>query len=199
MPPVAKKTTVVAARADTSRSLPEDRDYELAAPGDLEHIRSFVNTRDLELGTELLNTPDDLRDWFVGRGLTRGDVDARALERAIALREAFRALLLANATGARPPAAALGTVTLAGQRATLRAGGDLRLAPAGPDPGLARLLAIAVVAQADGSWQRLKACPGEACQWALYDRTRSRTRKWCAGVKCGARTRSREYRRRQRT
>jgi predicted RNA-binding Zn ribbon-like protein len=176
-------------------------DEELAAPGDLELIRAFVNTRDLELGTELLTTPDALRDWFVAYGLTRADeaVDARALERAIALREAFRALLLANATGARPPAAALGAVTLAGQRATLRAGGDLRLAPAGPDPGLARLLAIAVAARADGSWLRLKACPGDACQWALFDRTRSRTRKWCAGVKCGARTRSREYRRRQRT
>jgi predicted RNA-binding Zn ribbon-like protein len=176
-------------------------DEELAAPGDLEHIRSFVNTRDLELGTERLATPDDLRDWFATRGLIRGDevVDARALERAIALREAFRALLLANTTGARPPAAALGAVTLAGQRAILRAGGDLRLAPAGPDPGLARLFAIAVVAQADGSWRRLKACPGDACQWALYDRTRSRTRKWCAGVKCGARTRSRAYRRRQST
>jgi predicted RNA-binding Zn ribbon-like protein len=58
---------------------------------------------------------------------------------------------------------------------------------------------MAVVAQADGTWRRLKACPGEACQWALYDRTRSRTRTWCAAAKCGARTRSREYRRRQRT
>jgi predicted RNA-binding Zn ribbon-like protein len=224
MPPVAKKTTVVAARADTSRSLPVDRDDELAAPGDLEHVRCFVNTCDLELGTELLATPDDLRDWLAVRGLIRSvergegradepggaradervqwvdeRVDARALERALALREAFRALLLANATGAPPPAAALGVVTLTGQRATLRAGGDLRLSPAGHDPGLARLLAIAVVAHADGTWQRLKACPGEACQWALYDRTRSRTRRWCSGTKCGARTRSREYRRRQRT
>jgi predicted RNA-binding Zn ribbon-like protein len=173
-------------------------DEELAAPGELEHLRQFVNTRDLELGTELLRGPDDLREWFAARGLARNEaVDEAALERALALREAFRALLLANATGERPPATALGAVTLAGQRATLRAGGDLRLAPAGADLGVARLLAIAVVAQADGTWRRLKACPGEGCQWALYDRTRSRTRKWCAGTKCGARTRSREYRRRQ--
>jgi len=188
MPPVAKQTTVVAARDD-----------ELAAPGELEHLRQFVNTRDLELGTELLRSPDNLREWFTARGLTRPDeaVDQAAFERAIALREAFRALLLANATGERPPATALGTVTVAGQRATLRAAGDLRLAPTGPDAGLARLLAIAVVAQADGTWARLKACPGRACQWALYDRTRSRTRTWCAAAKCGARTRSREYRRRK--
>jgi predicted RNA-binding Zn ribbon-like protein len=156
-------------------------DEELAAPGELEHLRRFVNTRDLELGTDTLHT------WFVG---------AAELERAVALREAFRALLLANATGSRPPVDATATIERIGRRATLRADGDLRLVPAG-DAELARLLAIAVVAQADGTWLRLKACPGESCQWALYDRTRSRTRTWCAAAKCGARTRSREYRRRR--
>jgi predicted RNA-binding Zn ribbon-like protein len=156
-------------------------DEQLAAPGELEHLRRFVNTRDLELGTDTLQT------WF-------GDQDD--LERAVALREAFRALLLSHATGSPPPAAVTATIERIGRRATLRADGDLRLVPAA-DAELARLLAIAVVAQADGTWVRLKACPGESCQWALYDRTRSRTRTWCAAAKCGARTRSREYRRRR--
>jgi predicted RNA-binding Zn ribbon-like protein len=154
-------------------------DEELAAPGELEHLRRFVNTRDLELGTDTLHT------WF--------DSSAE-LDRADALREAFRALLLSNATGSPPPAAATAAIERIGRRARLRVDGDLRLAC---DDELARLLAIAVVAQADGTWQRLKACPGESCQWALYDRTRSRTRTWCAAAKCGARTRSREYRRRK--
>jgi len=158
-------------------------DEELAAPGELEHLRQFVNTRDLELGTDTLHT------WLD---------DAEAVARATALREAFRALLLSNATGEPPPDAARAVVENAGRRAALRADGDLRLAPSGPDERLAELLAIAVVAQADGTWRRLKACPGEDCQWALYDRTRSRTRTWCAAAKCGARTRSREYRRRRR-
>jgi predicted RNA-binding Zn ribbon-like protein len=158
-------------------------DEELAAPGELEHLRQFVNTRDLELGTDTLHT------WFDS---------AEALAGATELREAFRALLLSNATGEPPPDAAPAVVENAGRRATLRADGDLRLAPSGPDERLAKLLAIAVVAQADGTWRRLKACPGEHCQWALYDRTRSRTRTWCAAAKCGARTRSREYRRRRR-
>lgn len=156
-------------------------DEELAAPGDLEHLRRFVNTRDLELGTDTLHT------WFDR---------PEDLERAIELREALRALLLSNATGAPPPAVARQTIERVGRRAPLRVDGELRLVPAG-DAQLARLLAIAVAAQADGSWLRLKACPGDACQWALYDRTRSRTRRWCAATKCGARTRSREYRRRQ--
>jgi predicted RNA-binding Zn ribbon-like protein len=174
-------------------------DEELAAPGELEHLRQFVNTRDLELGTDTL----------------RARFDPPDLDRALELREAFRALLLSNATGEPPPPAALETVEHIGRRATLRVNGELRLveATAGRRAGertvgdplrgaraegeLARLLAIAAIARADGTWQRLKACPGDACQWALYDRTRSRTRRWCTATKCGARTRSRDYRRRR--
>jgi predicted RNA-binding Zn ribbon-like protein len=171
-------------------------DEELAAPGDLELVRRFVNTRDLELGTDLLSTPAGLDAWFgVATRATEAD-----LRRAVALREALRALLLANATGAAPPAAAVEAIEAVGRRARLRADADLRLVPAarGVDGALAGLLAIVVVARADGTWERLKACPGDSCQWALYDRTRSRTRTWCAAAKCGARTRSRAYRRRRR-
>ena len=161
-------------------------DVELAAPGPLEIVRRFVNTRDLELGTDLLTSPADLDAFLDVRGSTAAD-----LARAIEFREALRALLLANATGDPPPPAALATVAAAG---SLRARPD-DLALVGD--GLGGLLAIVVTARADGSWARLKACPGADCQWALYDRTRSRTRTWCAAAKCGARTRSREYRRRR--
>jgi predicted RNA-binding Zn ribbon-like protein len=161
-------------------------DMDLAAPGELEIVRRFVNTRDLELGTERLATPADL-DAFLGTAAST----AADLERAVAFREALRALLLANATGDPAPPAALAIVAAAGP---LRARPD-DLALAGD--GLARLLAVVVTARAEGTWPRLKACPGADCQWALYDRTRSRTRTWCAAAKCGARTRSREYRRRR--
>jgi predicted RNA-binding Zn ribbon-like protein len=173
-------------------------DDQLAAPGDLELVRGFVNTRDLELRTDRLATPAGLADWLREHDLvpaTKASDDD--LRRAVGLREALRALLLANATGDAPPEAALGVIATVGRRATLRSDG-VGLVPAvgGVDGALARLLAIVAIAQADGTWARLKACPGDACQWALYDRTRSRTRTWCAAAKCGARTRSRAYRRR---
>jgi predicted RNA-binding Zn ribbon-like protein len=171
----------------------------LAAPEPLERVRAFVNTADLELGTEGLATPADLDAILGVSGSTADD-----LARAIDFREALRALLLANATGGAPPRAAVETVAGVGPlRAETTAGrgarGDrgARLSLGGD--GLAGLLAIVVTAQADGTWARLKACPGEHCQWALYDRTRSRTRRWCAGAKCGARTRSRAYRVRRAT
>jgi predicted RNA-binding Zn ribbon-like protein len=178
-------------------------DEQLTAPGDLELVRSFVNTRDLELGTDRLATADGLAAWLRERipqavpTSGSGGPSDQARRRAVALREALRALLLANATGGSPPPGAVAVVEQAGRRAPLRFDGT-RLVPAvgGVDGALARLLAIVATAQADGTWARLKACPGEACQWALYDRTRSRTRTWCAAAKCGARTRSRAYRRR---
>jgi predicted RNA-binding Zn ribbon-like protein len=157
----------------------------LAAPGELELVRTFVNTRDLELGIERLATPADLDAVLGVTGSSAAD-----LERAIAFREALRALLLANATGEAPPRAAAARVAAAGP---LTVDEDLR--PAGD--GLARLLAVVVHDKAAGTWARLKACPGKDCQWALYDHTRSRTRRWCAGAKCGARTRSRSYRARR--
>src|SRR5919198_2654034 len=80
-------------------------DMDLAAPGDLERVRRFVNTRDLELGTDEVRMPADLDAWLGTTGATGTE-----LERAIAFREALRALLLANATGDPPPDEALATV-----------------------------------------------------------------------------------------
>jgi predicted RNA-binding Zn ribbon-like protein len=186
-------------------ALPEKTvtDAVLSAPGELELVRAFVNTRDLELGTDELSSSAALAAWLSERGLV---VPATAatdadLRRALALREGLRGLLLANAAGTPPDADAADAVDAVGRRCALRAraGGEgppLVAAGRGADAGLGRLLAIVVLAQADGTWLRLKACPGERCQWALYDRTRSRTRTWCAAAKCGARARSRAYRRR---
>jgi predicted RNA-binding Zn ribbon-like protein len=179
-------------------------DEQLAAPEPLETVRSFVNTRDLELALEALATPADLQRWLGDHRLL-GDttvVGHADLRRAVSLREALRALLLANATRAAPAPEALDAVAAVGRRAALLVGSGpegLGLEPAGRgvDAALARLLAIVVIAQADGTWARLKACPGRDCQWALYDRTRSRTRTWCAAAKCGARTRARTYRARR--
>src|SRR3954466_10745244 len=92
-------------------------DMDLAAPGDLELVRRFVNTRDLELGTEKLRTPADLDALLGTTGTTAAD-----LEPALAFREALRALLVANATGDPPPRAALATVASAGP---LTVGDDL--------------------------------------------------------------------------
>ena len=49
-------------------------DHPKAAPGDLNHIRRFVNTLDLEDKSDLIATAAGLRDWLVERDL----IDERA-------------------------------------------------------------------------------------------------------------------------
>jgi predicted RNA-binding Zn ribbon-like protein len=66
------------------------------------------------------------------------------------------------------------------------------------DGALARIATIVGVAQVDGTFSRLKACPGDHCGWAFYDHSRNRSGSWCTMSLCGSRTKAREYRSRRR-
>ena len=172
------------------------------APGELELVRAFVNTLDVEDAADELANPGALTGWLSAHGLLRGGTATRAdLANARRLREALRVLLLANnGVSVRKEAA----VTL--NRAARRAGLGVRFEPVGTarvepeargvDGALGRLLAIVSVAMADGSWSRLKACRAEDCRWAFYDRARNRSRHWCSMAVCGNRTKARTFRHR---
>jgi predicted RNA-binding Zn ribbon-like protein len=157
-------------------------DVPKAAPEPLREVQQFVNSVDLE------HDVDWLPDWLDERGL------AGELERARALREAFRALVLAN-NGATLDQPALELVNAAAARLPLQlaAEGTLRV-------GLARdaldgVVAIALGAMLDGSWSRLKACRN--CCWSFYDYSPNRSATWCSMQLCGNRTKTRAYRRRR--
>jgi len=181
----------------------DENDKGLAAPGELELVRDFVNTRDLEKGTDRIDEPKRLSSWMVERGLasagpTLTDED---VARACSLREALRAMLLANAGFPLDPGAVDAFNDAAGAaRVAVRAGnaGRVALVPAGEglDRAIGRLLSAVFAAQENGTWSRLKACA--ECRWALYDRTKNRSAAWCDPAKCGARVRSRRYRERRR-
>jgi predicted RNA-binding Zn ribbon-like protein len=101
----------------------------------------------------------------------------------------LRALLLANNGEALDGNEALeASVTV-----VLNGDGAARLVA---DDVVGELLAIVAHAQADGTWQRMKACP--ACGWAFYDRSRNRSRTWCTMAICGNRAKARSYRSRHR-
>jgi predicted RNA-binding Zn ribbon-like protein len=178
---------------------------ERSAPGELELVQSFVNTRDLEADTEELAAPLDLHDWLSDRDLLDpGEpVGALDLRRAVRLREALRALLLANSGVDADPSAAA-ELDAAARRARLSArfgpDGTAGLEPAadGVDAALGRLLAIVSRSMADGTWRRLKACRSEDCLWAFYDATKNRSGVWCAMGVCGNRAKARSYRARHR-
>jgi predicted RNA-binding Zn ribbon-like protein len=177
------------------------------APGRLEVVRAFVNSVDLEDGTEQLDSPAALGAWLAERSLIDGEAEPTAadLGRAIELREALRELLLAHHGDdhvADP--AAIETVEAAARRARLEVRFDVdavaRVAPgrSGTDGALGRLLAIVAAAQADGTWSRLKACPWDTCRWAFYDHSRNRSGVWCNMAVCGNRAKAQAFRQRRR-
>ena len=172
------------------------------APGELEVLQRFVNTVDLEDGTETLDSAASLRRWLAERGLLAPSarVTERDLRRAIELREAFRALLHAN-NGAPVDPDAVRAVDAAAEltvRFDPEGRADLVPARGGLDGAIGRLVAIAYRAQVDGTWSRLKACPEASCGWAFYDRSRNRSSTWCSMAVCGNRAKARAFRERQR-
>src|SRR5262249_35319318 len=152
------------------------------APGDLELVRMFVNTRDIEEHVEELSDPGRLHGWLVGHGLLTPDEAAGEadLRRAQRLREALRGALLANNGEPLDPSAAAG-LDAAARQSRLGAHFDAEAHAVlwpdahGVDGALGRLLAIVYAAMADGSWARLKACRNPECNWIFYDATKNRS------------------------
>lgn len=159
------------------------------APGELERVRAFVNTLDRESGA------DSLAAWVAAAGVP---ATPGALARACAVREALRALLLAN-NGEPPDPEAPAVLDAAARRAGLSvrfsaAGASLEPRAGGLDAALGALLGIAARAMQDGSFARLKACRASGCAWAFYDHTKNRSGRWCSMEVCGNRTKVRTYR-----
>ncbi len=167
----------------------------------LELIRDFVNTRDVEEGTDTVEDPAALAAWVGERASIPTPVPGHAEHaRTLELREALRAMLLAN-NGLEVDPGALAPLEAAAERSRVAIGFDGDRVRVGPEPeGLAafeaRLLLAVADAQARGSWERIKACPAGDCQWAFYDESRNRSRTWCSMEVCGNRAKTRSYRHR---
>jgi predicted RNA-binding Zn ribbon-like protein len=175
------------------------------APGELAVVQGFVNTLDIESGTDELDSSAALRGWLLASDLSgTGDVAVSAadLGRAVALREALRGVLSSHLPAAGGPGAAAADLRkiAAGLRIRIDVGDDGRIAPAPAGSGAAAAMAsmLLIVAAADraGTWARLKVCGASDCRWAFYDRSPTRSGAWCSMRVCGSRAKSRSYRRR---
>ena len=133
------------------------------------------------------------------------------LAEAIRLREALRTVLRSHVThgpaSARADAASDAAAMLrdiSGHLPTrLDVGDDGSIwqaaAGSGTQAALAQIMLIAAGATMLGTWERLKACSADDCQWAFYDRSPTRNGCWCTMQICGSRAKSRAYRRRTAT
>jgi predicted RNA-binding Zn ribbon-like protein len=174
------------------------------APGELAVVQAFINSffdLEVERGADLFATSDRLAGWLADRRLlpARTTLHARDRTRAITVREGLRGLAARNNDASEAiPAASLAELNhaAAGARVEVRLDADgPRFAPtgAGLDRALGVLLAITATAMLDGTWQRLKACPGHDCGWAFYDHSRNQTGRWCSMSVCGGRAKARAH------
>ena len=175
------------------------------APGRLELLQRFVNTHnhDFPGDWDRIGSAAKATAWLREKGLIApgARVSAADAARLRELREALRALIVANGRG-QPDPAALAVVGEAARAAplavTLGEDGRTSLGPAAGGAGgaVATLLGILHEAQLTGDWDRMKGC--RQCEYAFYDRSKNRSAAWCAMSICGNRTKNRAYYRRHR-
>jgi predicted RNA-binding Zn ribbon-like protein len=183
---------------------PGDRE---PAPGNLWLVQAFVNSR-WNLESELEDQFADragLAKWLIERDLMPAGtrVSEADFRRALDARDGLQALMFAN-NGAELDRAAVGKLdrALRAPGPFVELGVDARpdFAPSSPDVdgALGLIGTIAAIAQLDGTWLRLKACPGKDCGWAFYDHSRNQAGTWCSMSVCGSRAKASDYRRRKR-
>ena len=191
-------------------SVPPQPGGRPAAPGVVGLLQAFLNTHfDLvtEHGADLLATRARGRRWLSEAGLLApGEKITRAdLDRLRRVREALRELVaVGQGSGVKPSATDARAINDVLTGATI----ELRFTALGPelipvgasavDRVLGSLTGIVARAMIDGSWRRLKVCPGPHCGWVFYDHSRNGSGRWCSMNVCGGREKARAHYRRRR-
>ena len=165
---------------------------------EIELLRDFVNTREPQLQREDLTSPAALQDWFSAHGLVAADSDAPVdiadLRLVCSLRETLRAILHGHA-GHTGPDVDQNTVAMLNAdlaKIPLHVWFDADGRPAlvaqhrsSAHVVVAGLLSAVQEAIRAGTWERLKVCARDTCQWAFYDESRNRSGRWCSMAGCG--------------
>ena len=168
------------------------------APGRLELVREFVNTRDIDDELDHIASPPALEAWLSEHDLSTGPATDVDVARFADVREGLRALLLANNGEPRDrDAISRLDAVAASVPVSVRFGDDycaLEAEGEGLDGALGSILGLVHRAMSDGTCQRLKACREHTCEWAFYDQSRNRSATWCSMKVCGNRDKARTYR-----
>jgi predicted RNA-binding Zn ribbon-like protein len=177
------------------------------APGRLELLQRFINSHnhDFPPDWDRIGTTSKAKAWLRQKQLVApgDDLSEADVTRLRELREAIRALAMANHRGQSPgkaPAEVIRTLSSGAELSVIvDDAGRTTLAPTGHgvDGAVATLLAILHEAQLSGDWSRMKGC--RKCEYAFFDRSKNRSAAWCAMSICGNRTKNRAYYRRRHT
>lgn len=153
-------------------------------PADL--IVRFINTLDVEAGTDVLDTVGGWRSWLAAQGLDGcfARDNAGDLEQTRQLRDDLRAM--ARGEGCAQ-------VRQVGIQVALSVDGEVELSA---DTAVGLIAAAAAKVAIEKRLDRVKICPADDCRWAFYDTSRNRSRQWCSMEVCGNRAKARAHRER---
>lgn len=187
------------------RVLPDpDWPPDKAAPDELDLIRRFCNTCNIENGADRFETAGGLDAWLRTEGLSPAHVSDVDLESLCAFRKCLREVLATHSSSSGAASrenvidallAASGCVSFGVDVESSR----LRLTPRATEPGqlvIGQVVLAVVDAQRDSRLRRFKLC--DHCRWAYYDRSKNTSGRWCSMDACGGREKVRAFRRRQR-
>jgi predicted RNA-binding Zn ribbon-like protein len=170
---------------------------------EVELVKAFANTVDLEDGTDELATAASAADWLLAHRLVDLPVwvSEADLGTLLDLRTGVREALGADGT---PSARRLGVGELVLRTVPVLVSLDPST-PLTPSPGLAPVPhAIAALGiswahlAVTGQRSRLKRCPDDTCGWVFWDVSRNNSRRWCTMRVCGNRAKARTFSARQR-
>ena len=175
------------------------------APGDLRLVQRFMNLHEHGPDGRERHPPTEmLRTFLVEHQLLTPEERFTDADRETALRvyEALHAKVRAN-LGERLTDEQVATIDTAASAAGLHPhfghdGPVLVPERAGVPAAIGRLVAVAFLADLDGSWAHLKECADDDCRSVFFDRSKNHSGRWCSMSSCGNRAKVRAWRERQR-
>lgn len=187
------------------RSANTELDTTPPAPGELELVRAFLSLHEHVAGTRDSMPPSaaTIRWWLAEQELLPADEETTPQDLAWAAEvlEALRSRVFEN-MGEAPDPAAMATLDAATAKAGLvpRFGAEGLVPTAdGVRGAVGHVLAVAFLADLDGSWERFRECGSPDCRSVFYDRSKNHSGRWCTMAECGNRAKVRAYRDRERT
>ena len=172
-------------------------------PDDVRYLVEFLNTVDIENGTDELAESSSFARWLGATKLIhrRTLASARELRAARTLRDGLRAVAASNSgqSSDRQALDAAGRVldALPIHLQVVTSGSPLAAAGEGVAVALATIGVAYVSAVERDRLARIKLCAAPNCRWAYWDSSKNASRRWCAMGVCGARSKMRDYRMRK--
>ena len=174
-------------------------------PSHQNHFRDAENVVEWLRHAEAL--PVEEANSLQKRVAERADLAADLLGQAVALREAIHDVGAALGHRAKPPEAALASLSALHARCVAKAEltpgvascrwvWSVRASPVEAALGPIALAAIRLFTE--GDFHRIRECGGHACGWLFYDRSKNNRRRWCEMEVCGNRAKQRRLAARRR-